>query len=172
MHTRFLPSLIAIAGLATVPFVTACYCVDDFEPYATHTDGVSLVSGTPDVAPIRITAPVSTNADPIVLEIGSTDCAAAELVADVRLLTADGTTITPLYGGPTTFECPGAGARFRIEPSTLTCTGSSCSIDLDVEVTSETTMGDRAIEARLLRGRAGSCLYPRSDATVAAVPAP
>ncbi len=142
-----------------------------WEAYFGDVTSVSVDAGTPTMVPLTVSVPTGAGSlDQLAVEIAMTDCAAGPFTLDVRLLSEDGTALDPAgfrasAATPSTLRCPDRPVVFMVPVSSFACTsGGRCSVSLTAELTSETGVGPREVEAHLLTDHCSASV--RRDGTV------
>jgi hypothetical protein len=174
---KTLPVLLLALSLFVLPLATGCFRCEsgpEWERYAEDRASASIPAGTPAIIPLTISAPASapgsSTPGPIAVEIAVTDCAAGPFELGARMLASDDTEITAVDGlrrtgvDPFAIQCPSAPVVFEVPSSELTCAGSRCAGTFSVELTSETGVGPRGVEVRLVNDTCSSS--ERTDAAI------
>lgn len=168
-------SFLSIAlALVAIPFTTGCFGCEGGPMWVRYTQDVTSVTldgGTPVRVPLHLAASTVPSPDPLVVEIGMTDCSAGPFEVGVRMLDASGAELTAVDGirrsipvEQVTLRCPDIGAQFDVPPEALDCSSGRCVANVQVELTAPASVGPREVEARLV---IGDCIdRPRNDGVI------
>lgn len=169
---KTLPLGLLALSIVCLPLVTACWPCEggaDWQRYTEDVTAVTLDTGVPVLVPLTVGASTRPSPDPIMVEIGMTDCSAGSFTVDARMLRRDGTAIAAADGfttssTPLALQCPNRGVVFAIPARDLVCTAERCTASVDIELTAPAGVGPREVEVRLVTS---SCAgEPRNDGVV------
>ena len=169
---KTLPLGLLALAIVSLPLVTACWPCEggpDWHRYAEDVTAVTLDTNVPVLVPLTVGASTRPSQDPLMVEIGMTDCAAGSFTVNARMLRSDGTAIAAVDGfttssAPLALSCPNRGVVFEIPASELVCTAERCTASVDVELTAPSGVGPREVEVRLVTS--GCAGQPRNDGVV------
>jgi hypothetical protein len=170
---KTLPLALLALALVSLPLTTACFPCEGgpaWHRYAEDVAAVTLDAGTTVRVPLTISASTRPSSDPIVVEIGMTDCSAGTFSVQARMLREDGTELDAVDGFTSAsssaheLRCPTNGVAFEIPAGELACADGRCRATVEVELRSATGVGPREIEARLVTSECRA--LPRNDGAI------
>jgi hypothetical protein len=169
---KTLPLGLLALSILGLPLVTACWPCEggrEWQRYTEDVTAVTLDTDVPVLVPLTVGASTRPSPDPLMVEIGMTDCTAGSFLVNARMLRADGTTVTAVDGflsatAPLALQCPNRGIVFELPARDLVCTQERCTASVNVELTAPSGVGPREVEVRLVTS---SCAgEPRNDGVI------